>query len=201
MGNMITVVRKESIIDTMTITYGILIMVLFAAGSLPGAVGPSAGRDTIVLQTVTPVDVPLVENGTMRQKIDLVFDRCPEEYWLYYNKLSERLIIEFFGVHVTMARKQIRGTPILSDLEVVNSETRFSLNGINARISMLMERGWHYKSWIIGEKVLRIQLWIPLDPQRTLQGNKKRSRLPAVIIIAALTCITAGVFLGLHASW
>ena len=192
----IIVARKALLLYTMTIHYGILLMVLVAAGSLPGAVDSSAAdRDTIVLQSVVPVDVPLIEKGMLRQKIDLVFDRCPEEYWVHYNKFSERLVIEFFGVHVSTTRKKIRGTPILSGLEVINGETAFSLNGINARISMLMKRGWHYKSWVIGEKVLRLQLWLPLDPQRTLQAKKKRSRLPAVIVIMAATCITAGVLL------
>ena len=185
----------------MRIKNGILLLALVAAVSLPGAVDPSADRDTIVLRSVAPTDVPLVEKKMLRQKIDLVFNKCPEEYWIHYNSKTEQLVIEFFGVHVTTPRTQTKGAPLMSDLRVVNSETRLSLNGISAQISIPMKHGWHYKSQIIGEKILRIQLWIPLDPQRTLQAKKKRSRLPAVIVIFAVTCITAGVLLGLFAPW
>ena len=172
--------------------FSVVITVVFALAGVPS---PLAAQDLITLRTVVPIDVPVIENHTLRLKVDLVFDHCPEEYWLHYNNDAGRLVIEFFGVHVDAPQVRIRGTTVISDLKIVNNETMFSLNGKGSRISMLIEEGWHYDSRIIGGKVLRIQLWMPLNPSATLEAKKKRPLLPILLLVAVVVGVTTGILL------
>ena len=143
------------------------------------------------------MDVPVIEAKTLRVMVDLKFDQCPQEYWIHYNEDAGRLVIEFFGYHVDAPKVKISGTTVISDLRVVNSETVFALNGKSSQVSMQIDKGWHYDSWIIGGKVLRIQLWMFLDPSRVLEAEKKRPFLPILIISIVTASITTGILLGL----
>jgi hypothetical protein len=152
----------------------------------------------ISLLMVLPVDVPIIEKKTIRRNVDLVFDRCPHEYWVYYNKKESRLVVEFFGVHINAPSIEIKDGSIVSDLKVINNETLFALNKKNSQISMLMKDKWHFDSWIIRGKVLRIQLWVPLNPSRTLGKGKRSVLLPVVLISMVVVIMTAGLVVGLN---
>ena len=169
---------------------------LLAMLSPIGTAMPVFAQEVITLRTVVPIDVPVIEDRTLKLKVDLVFDHCPEEYWLHYNKSAGRLVLEFFGIHVDAPQVRIKGSSVISDLKVVNSETMFALNGKNSQVSMLIKKGaWHYDSRIIADKVLRIQLWMPLNPSLTLESEKKRPVVPVVLLVAAVVGVATTILL------
>jgi len=184
------------IVKVLSITrIGIFLSAITVLLTITGVVPPVVAQDMITLRTIVPIDVPVIEDRTLRLKVDLVFDHCPDEYWLHYNKETGRLVIEFFGVHVNAPQAKIRGSAVISDLKVVNNETMFALNGKSSQVSMLIKEGWHYDSRIIAEKVLRIQLWMPLNPSRVLEAEKKRPLLPLLILVIAVVGVTTGILL------
>ena len=169
-----------------------------AIAALLGTLAPVAAQTTISLRMIPPVGVPAIEKKVVRVKVDLIFDYCPQEYWVYYKKDTGRLVVEFFGFHVDAPPIEIKGTSIVSDLKVVNSETSFALNGQYSQISMAMQDGWHYESRILqGGKVLRLQLWMPLNPGKALHTKKRNLWLPILVISIASVSIAAGIIAGL----
>jgi hypothetical protein len=133
------------------------------------------------------VKAPVIEKKTIKFNIDFVFDHCPQEYWLFYDHKTERLVIEFFGVHIESPSVEIKGTSIISDLKVKNKTTDLALNGKNSQISMVMKKEWHYESSILkGRRVLRLQLWMPLNPNKGLGRKKNFYRIPILVTSLSL---------------
>ncbi|MBN1306827.1 MAG: hypothetical protein JXA18_02845 [Chitinispirillaceae bacterium] len=156
---------------------------------LCGVIASGHAEENIRLKAVPMVEAPVIEKKIIRLNIDFVFDRCPPEYWLHYRREEGRLVIEFVGFHIDAPPLAIRGTSVVKDLVVSNDETDMALNKKSARISMAMQEGWHYESWIIEGKVLRLQLWMPLDPLRTIAS--RRNRLTFWMVLTAF--VVAGV--------
>jgi hypothetical protein len=148
--------------------------------------------DTITLQAIPPVEAPVIDKKILRLTIDLSFTSCPQEYWVHHDKEKERLIIEFFGIHVDAPVTEIKGTSIVSDLTVVNKQTDLSLQGKSAQLSMALQKGWHYESWILNDRVLRLQLWMPLNPRKVFTGRKNRFVLPLLFTTVGVAVVTFG---------
>ncbi len=159
--------------------------------------GNTHALDRIILKSVPAINAPVIEDKTYKLSVDFVFDHCPQEYWIFYNREEQRLVIEFFGVHIDHSDIEIRGTSILSDLVVKNNEKTPALNGIGSQISLAMEEGWHYESWIISGNVLRLQIWIPLDPHKNLETRKKRYILPVLLGIIGVVSLAVLLVYGI----
>ncbi len=155
-------------------------------------------EENIRLLNIPMVEAPVIENNVLKIKVDLVFDKCPEEYWIYYNRGTGRLVIEFFGFHMDAPPLKIQGTSVLSDPVHSNNETNLSLKGKSCTVSMAMQQGWHYDSKVLDGKVLRLQLWMPLNPQKTLMANKKRFVLPIILTLVGAAGLTYLLFEVIH---
>ena len=54
-----------------------------------------------VLKSVLIPDAPRINNDkNVLYKLDLIFDKCPPDYWINYNKRKEKLIIDFYGTNI-----------------------------------------------------------------------------------------------------
>lgn len=155
-----------------------------------------AEKDVIKLRHIPFVYSPVIENRTFKFKIDFVFDYCPAEHWVYYDDKNKLLVIEFFGVHIEPPKDLvIKGTSIVSNLNIINYDTRLSLSGKASKITMTMNEGWrHAESEIIGERILRVHLWMPLNPSKVLEAKKNLYIMPIVVSISTLL-ITSFVLL------
>ncbi|MBN1577246.1 MAG: hypothetical protein JW913_11875 [Chitinispirillaceae bacterium] len=145
------------------------------------------------MRTVPMVEAPVIEKKTLKLNVDFVFNQCPQEYWLHYNREAGRIVIEFVGLHIDAPPLAIKGTSVVKDLIVSNNETDMALNKKSAQISMTMQEGWHYESWIIGGKILRLQLWMPLDPSKTLKTRRNKVTVWMVLTTFALAGSTLGL--------
>ena len=162
-----------------------------------------SSQDNIKLRMIPTVEAPVIEKKILRLNVDFVFNRCPQEYWIHYNRETGRIVIEFFGLHIDAPPLTIKGTSVVSDLTLFNNETNLALNAKNAQISMAMQEGWHYESWIIGGKVLRLQLWMPLNPNKVLMSKKRRFILPMLLTtfgVAAVTFLIITVINNTHST-
>lgn len=153
-----------------TIVLRCSIWLLLVGTSLSAAALP----DSLTLLAVPPVNAPEIANKRIKTTINLIFDRTPPEYWIYYKKESGRLVCEFFGVHLRDTSFTLRGTDILRDPQITNGTTDMALNKKHSTISFEMEQGWHYESWVMPGNVLKLQVWMPLDPEKRLNSKKKK---------------------------
>jgi hypothetical protein len=147
-------------------------------------------QENIKLRMIPMVEAPVIEKKILKLNVDFVFNHCPQEYWIHYNRETGRIVIEFFGFHIDAPPLTIKGTSVVSDLTFFNSETNMALSGKSAQISMALQEGWHYESWIISGKVLRLQLWMPLNPGKILMSRKNRFILPMVLTIFGVAAVT-----------
>ena len=142
--------------------------------------------DTITLQSIPMVGAPVIKDKTLKYTVDFLFDNCPQEVWPFYNHNEERLIIEFVGVHVFLRPVEIRGTSIVSDLKAINKSNDFSLDSCSAQLSMSMKEGWHYTARVVDEKVLQLQLWLPLNPKKNLSKRSRSYLIPVGLSLLVL---------------
>lgn len=156
----------------------------------------AAERDIIKLRRIPFVYSPVIENRTFKFKIAFVFDYCPEEHWVYYDDKNKLIVIEFFGVHIEPPEDlTIRGTSIVSNLKIFNYDTKLSLSGKASKITMSMNEGWlHAESEIIGDRILQINMWMPLNPSKILEGKRNHYIIPFVVSVSAIL-ITSFVLL------
>lgn len=152
-----------------------------------------AAQDVIYLKSIPPVQPPVITNKTIRFNIDLVFNDCSQEYWVYYAAKQQQLVIEFIGVHIEASPVEIRGTSIASGVVVENGSTNFALSGKRARITMALREGWHYESWVISGKVLRLQLWAEVRPKEFLRKNGGRVIVPTILTLLGLSLVAFSV--------
>lgn len=138
-------------------------------------------EDIIVLRGIPNILPPEIEKRVARLTVNLVFNRAPIDYWVNYNKKLKRIAIEFIGVHLVDSGATISGTEILDSLLIENGATDLALNNKIARLSMLLDEGWHYESWIVGRNTIRLQLWTTLNPEKSFGKKQRRPSVRYII--------------------
>jgi len=102
-------------------------------------------------------------------EINFVFNKCPQEYILYYDRIQKKMIIDFYSTAVTWL-DTTRYDSFSGELNVRNVETAMSLFGQKGQIvftlqkKWIFEQGWHYESSIVSPTTLRVKFWIELRP-------------------------------------
>lgn len=143
-----------------------LVFLSFFTFAVPG--------DTITLKSIPDVPAPVYKDKKMWYTVNLIFDRCSKDYWIYYDDSLKQLVIEFMGTHVVSDDVMVNGTPVITNPTVSNYETGLAFNGKKAQIRFDMKDPWHYdEDWVIDGKVLQFKLWMPLNTQKAL--NRKKS--------------------------
>jgi hypothetical protein len=162
-----------------------------------GVVCGSGPGDTILLKYIPVVLAPEIElkEKVIRNTVDFVFDKCPKDYWVYYDKRARQLVIEFFGVSLKAESPRIKGTSIVGDPSISNHETSLALNGKSAQVRMNMNEQWHYDTWVINGKILRLQLWKPLKPRKLGKSRKPWLIYPIAIAITVSTLVITTIVL------
>lgn len=160
-----------------------------------GAVcGSNGSGDTILLRYIPSVPAPEIElkSKVVRNTVDFVFNKCPKDYWVFYDKRARQLVIEFLGVYLEAEPHEIKGTSIVGDPAISNHKTTFTLNGKSAQVRMDMNEIWHYDTWVVNGKILRLQLW------KSFKGQKfRKSSIPWLIYPITITISTLAIIITL----
>lgn len=161
------------------------LIVAFAAG---------ACGEIYTLQVVRAPGAPLIRDG--RKKImyglDLIFDRCPESYWTFYDKRAKRLVVDCYEARIAGdPRIEISGRGVFGHVEVKNSKTRMALSGEQARINIGLDPGWHFKTTVLNGKTLRLMVWRAISGP--VEVPKRRSFVSLYISVAVAASL--GTFL------
>ncbi len=139
----------------------------------------SSAFDNIKLLATPMINAPVVKTGTVVYSIDFAFDRSPHEYFLYYDRLQQMLVIDFYRAAVSWA-DSVKSKSFSGEITVRNVETAMSLSGQKGQILFTLqkgwnfEQGWHFESTIISPSTLRVKLWIELRPAIKEKSKNKR---------------------------
>lgn len=152
----------------------------FAAAILLFSVAnQSSAFDNVKLLATPEINAPVVKTGMVIYSIDFVFDRSPQEYFLYYDRLQRKLVIDFYSAAVSWA-DSVESKSFTGEIIVRNVETAMALLGQKGQILFTLqkgwnfEQGWHCESSMISPSTLRVKLWIELRPAIKDKSKKKR---------------------------
>jgi hypothetical protein len=156
-----------------------------------------SGSD-IFLQSIPPVLPPEIQENVVKYTIFLVFEKCPEEEWAYFNQDSNQLVLDFYSVFITKSPQVIlKGLPAVQSFEIKNFETDLSISGKRSQIIFKMDSFWHYQTSIISEKVLRLEIWKQLNPSTILKKEEHSWKFP--LVTALVSVLGAVITIGLLA--
>ncbi len=133
-----------------------------------------ATRQTNALDQIQLLAVPIVNTPEIQKKrviysIDFIFNRCPNEYVLYYNRFQKKMVIDFYSALVSWS-DSVKKRTFSGEISIKNVETAMSVFNKKGEILFTLqkgwnyEQGWHFESSVISFSTLRIKFWIELNP-------------------------------------
>jgi len=168
---------------------GMRVCVLVALYCISGA-----AEDLTLLAFVLP-GAPIVNKQEKKvlYGLDLVFNAEPKDFWLYYSSAQKKLVLDFYGIHITGKPKlDFPGRSVFKDYKIVNSDTRMSLKNKKASIYIGMDPDprWVIKAVVIDKRIVRITAW--KDIAQLTRVTKKKKRNPFVLYMV-LTILAASI--------
>ena len=139
--------------------------------------------EDVKLESVPQIHSPVIQKNRVEHKIDFVFLKCPKEYYVYYDNNKKKMVIDFYGVRINGPKLKLRESSLLSDLEIINTQTSMSLTGERSQIMFSLESGWHYEASTVSEKVLQLQFWRNLKPVEFKTRRKYNPFAPLIITV------------------
>ena len=159
-------------------------------------------QETLSLEAIRPVRPPIIQKNRITYTLEFAFKKCPQEYWVFYDKTSKKMVIDFYGFRIAAPQLAIKGTSFARDPEIKNIETSLSLTGNRAQILFSLEEGWHHESSVVSGKILQLHLWRNLKPAEIVNKRKYNPVVPIVItaLCAGLATFTIIVLANLNSS-
>lgn len=113
--------------------------------------------------------------------VDFVFKKCPDNYFLYYDRKKNKMVIDFYSSTIAWADSVMPGS-FNGELLMANVETPWSIKGQKGQIMFSHQREWrfneeewHYESEDISDQILRVKLWRILKPAVKVKPPRKNS--------------------------
>ncbi len=143
------------------------------------------------LYSVTVPGAPIIiKNKRIMYGLDLIFDTIPGDYWVYYSENTKKLVVDFYGIHITGdTRVDLSGRGVFRDVLIDNYDTNLSLTSKRSTIliDVVPDPGWHFKAVSINNRVIRITAWKDITGLTKIERKKKV--VGRYIIIAALVSL------------
>lgn len=133
--------------------------------------------DNVVLLFTPTIKSPIFLKPKIIYEIDFVFNKCPQEYTLYYDRIQKKMALDIYGAKVSW-KDTTRSGLFSGQLNVRNVETAMSLFGQKGQILFTLqkewkfEQGWHYECSVISPTILRVKLWAELRPAVEVKKKK-----------------------------
>ncbi|MGD9199953.1 MAG: hypothetical protein PVI26_00180 [Chitinispirillia bacterium] len=154
--------------------------------------------DDYTLKSVIIPEVPSInKEKNIIYKLDLLFDKCPPDYWINYNKGKEKLIIDFYGINIAGDPEiKLSESGVYKKIAIENSETKLSLTGKGSKIFITInsDQGWHFKASSINATTIRINAWKDISNLSIVEQKKKPVRF-YIVIGSILFLISVGAIL------
>ena len=154
----------------------------------------AVANDLTLKAVVTPGAPVITKDKRIIYGLELVFNECPKEYWVYYSEQQKKLVIDFYGVHIKGKPKaDFSGRGVFKNFEVVNSKTNLSLSKKTSSVLVGLEPdpGWHFKAVIVDNRIVRISAW--RDISEMAKVDKKKAVWPYILLIILGASATFGI--------
>jgi hypothetical protein len=147
----------------------------------------------LTLQRVSMEKAPVLKNKRVYYSLDFTFDSAPSRYWIFYDQKRHKLVIDMYGA-------QLEAAPGLEEFHenffrtvtVTNQKTAMSLSGMQSRIFVGADAGWHYEAATLDSATVRVMAWKILEPNRVRSG---KNRGPIIYILTGASSLVAAFVL------
>lgn len=149
-----------------------------------------------VLRDVIQQRAPVIKNKRVTYTMDLVFDNTPKNYWIFYDKKAETLVIDIYGSHIQKA-KTLKIPPsrgFFRGVETSNHNTAMSLSGLQSKIKIGADDGWHFEASTLDTSVIRISAWKNIEKKS--DEPKKNIGVVLTFCISAV-CLVSGFIIAI----
>ena len=144
--------------------------------------------ESFTLKKVTDENIPQIRKHRLSYNVDFQFNKCPENYWVYYDQPIKKLVLDFYDVTLEGPETEFTGNSLFKELEIKNLTSVMALSGERSQIIFPLDSGWHIQSSQPDEKTLRITLWKDLG-NSLVDKKKKRPFLPWIIAAGAVVVV------------
>ena len=149
----------------------------------------AAQVNEIRLISVVPAQAPTISEKKVSYKVDFLFDRCPAEYWWYYDAASRRVTIELYDCFIKVDDTlTINPVPPVRGIEFRNASTGIVISGRKSQIFMRLREQLHCEASCSGD-TLHVLLWKELSSKQIV----KKKRWPSAVIPALLVVFCAAM--------
>jgi len=145
-----------------------------------------ADDDQYRLLNIKQAGAPMIVDKELIYTTDLVFSTAPEHFWIYYNARDSTLVMDIYGGRISIAKNiSLGGNNIFSSVDTSNNETSMSLSGVQAKLLLKADPGWHFEASTVSRTVVQIKAWKTLAAPKPAAGAKTTRRVVFYIFSAA----------------
>jgi hypothetical protein len=125
------------------------------------------------LKSVTMVKAPSVKERRVMYSLDLIFNSCPENYWIYYDYDRRRLVVDIYGgfCKVDPGLRMFREN-LFKGIDVINQETLMSMSKKQAKVYIGADPAWHFEAGTINSNTIRITAWKFFETPKTRTSKR-----------------------------
>jgi len=170
---------------------GLLLPYALAIVALYTFQAAAQATDQIELKSVVPAEAPVISEKKVSYRVDFLFDRCPGEYWWYYDAATKRVTIEVYDCFVKVDDTlTIKPVPPVKEIEFKNASTSIVISGKKSQIFMRLKEELHCEA-SCSHDTLHVVLWKQLSSKKIVR--KKRWGAKIVPALLVLFCAAATV--------
>lgn len=132
-----------------------------------------ADERPVILHSINQTEAPVIRDKRLIYSADLRFSRAPEDFWVYYDKRTQELVIDIYGTRVKAdsVGRQVINEDVFGKIDVLSRKTTYSFNGVQTQIRIVLATGWHYEAVHKDRYTIGVRVWKHLRAPR-MSENK-----------------------------
>jgi hypothetical protein len=170
-------------------------ILFLAAGVFAGpAVQATSEPDQIELISVVPAEAPIISEKRVSYKVDFLFDRCPAEYWWYFDAATKRVTIELYDCFVKVEDTiTIKPVPPVKEIEFKNASTAIVISGKKSQIFLRLKEELHCEA-VCSNDTLHVVLWKELSSKQIVRKKRWLPKVVPALLVVACAAATVAYF-------
>ncbi len=188
--------NPQLINDCLTRRFRLLIRSIIVMVLLSSHIFGAEPKEYILYSVTVPGAPIIIKNKKIMYGLDLIFDQAPKDFWVYYSKNIEKLVVDFYGISIKGKPKtEMSGRGVFKSVVIDTFETNLALSKKRAAvlIDVTPDPGWHFKASSINKRVIRVTAWKDITGLTKIEQKRKRAGRYIIITLLVSVLTFVGV--------
>ncbi|HUI92971.1 MAG TPA: hypothetical protein VLX68_12050 [Chitinivibrionales bacterium] len=159
------------------------------------------------VDSVRACSAPTVHSDTLFYTLDCYFREKPVNYWSYYDRILNAVVIEFIDNLLMAPEVTFPHNNPFKEFKAKAVETKMALSGVMTRVAIRLDKGpageqsWNYSMSLRTNTALRITIWKKMELSQQKMEKENRARFITSFMIGlsiSVAIIAAGVIFFLN---